>query len=434
MSETSLPVSLRGYRMLTGLSAPLLNALLVRRAGRGKEDSARAGERRGQSTLERPDGFLIWIHAVSVGEANSVLPLINALSVRDPALSILLTTGTVTAARLMAERLPPGRSRHQFVPLDHPEWVSQFFEHWRPDLGLITESELWPNLLLNAEARGIPLVLLNARISKRTAGAWLRHPRTIGRLLRCFTLCLAQDADSAARLCALGALHVETPGNLKFAAPPLPDEPLLRQALEARFGARPRLLAASTHPGEEELIASAHEILRRQHPNFLTIIAPRHPERGPAIAEMLRARGLKVERRAAAAEGQGTPDIYVADTLGELGLFYRLCPIVFIGGSLVPVGGQNPLEPARLGCAVLHGPYTDNFADIMARFDAMGASEEVESPEALAGAVNVLVASPAARDTRARAGAALAAAQANVLNDILVRLSPFLPRTAHASA
>ena len=234
----ALPASLGLYRLLTRGSAPALEALLRRRLKRGKEDPARIKERRGESDLSPPPGFLIWIHAVSVGEAMSVLPLIEALLARKPAPGVLLTTGTLTSARLMSDRLP-APALHQFAPLDHPDWVRRFLDRWRPDLGLIVESELWPNLILAAEARRCPLILMNARISARTTARWLRAPGGIGRLLRAFRLCLAQDWDSAARLYALGAAHVEVAGNLKFAGKPLPDRPAQRAELEAALGSRP---------------------------------------------------------------------------------------------------------------------------------------------------------------------------------------------------
>jgi 3-deoxy-D-manno-octulosonic-acid transferase len=421
------PASLRLYRLLTGLSAPALEALLRRRLKRGKEDPARIKERRGEASLERPPGFLVWIHAVSVGEANSALPLIEALLAHRPALAVLLTTGTLSSAQLMAERLPAS-VLHQFAPLDHPRWVRRFLDHWRPDLGLIIESELWPNLILAAEAQECPLILMNARISAGTTARWLRFPGGIRRLLRAFTLCLAQDWDNAARLYALGAAHVEMQGNLKFAGKPLPDQPAPRAAFEAALGSRPCWLAASTHPGEEELIAEAHALLRRQRPDLVTLIAPRHPGRGDAIAASLAARGLTVARRAQNdGIGAGT-EIYLADTLGELGLFYRLARIVFLGGTLVPIGGQNPLEPIRLGCAVIHGPHTGNFADIFLRLDQGAASERVETPQMLALAAGRLLDDDRLRRIRADAASRVAAEETDVLTRVLARLKPFLPR------
>jgi 3-deoxy-D-manno-octulosonic-acid transferase len=276
-------------------------------------------------------------------------------------------------------------------------------------------------------------VLLNARISARTARAWLNHPQTIARLLLCFRLCLAQDADSAARLHALGAEYVETPGNLKYASPPLPDDPRAREALAQRFGERPRLLAASTHPGEEEMIAEAHLTLKRDVPDILSVIVPRHPARGPAIAAMLNARGHTVERRAEG-EPQENPDIYLADTLGELGIFYRFCPVAFIGGSFAPLGGQNPLEAARLGAAILHGPHTDNFLQMMRRFDSVGASQLVDSAAALAASAKALIKNPAQRQKQTDAAHALADAEAHVLDEILEQISAFLPEGAHEPA
>jgi 3-deoxy-D-manno-octulosonic-acid transferase len=423
------------YRALTGMSAPVLNALLSRRVKRGKEDPARLSERRGVATQPRPPGFLVWIHAISIGEAMAVLPLIEALLARPAGLSILLTTGTLTSAQLMAERLPSERVLHQFAPLDQPDWVARFLTHWQPDLGLITESELWPNLILGAKARRIPLILINARISARTTQNWLRFPRSIGTLLGAFTLCLAQDQDTASRLYALGAEHVATPGNLKFAAKPLPDQPEIRAELEAALIGRPRWLAASTHPGEEEKIAEAHQLLRTQFPNLLTIIAPRHPARGAEIAAKLVAQGLITERRAQGdAIGAGS-QIYLADTLGELGVFYRLAPVVFLGGTLVPIGGQNPLEPARLGATLLHGPHTDNFADIFRRLDRAGGAERIETPQKLALAVGRLLQDQPLRQKRAEAALGIIETDIGVLPRMLTLLTPYLPEeTALATA
>lgn len=431
-------LGLRAYRAVTAASAPALEVLLARRLGRGKEIAGRLAERRGLSTRDRPAGPLVWLHAVSVGETLSAGPLIAALARRCARVPILLTTGTVTAARLAADRFDPAQVIHQFAPLDHPAWVARFLDHWRPTLGLFVESELWPNLLLTAEAKGVPLVLVNGRLSARSAQSWQRTPRTIARLLACFSLCLAQDAETAARLERLGARAVKAPGNLKDAADPLPDRPDARAALDAAMGERPRWLAASTHSGEDEQIATAHQALAQQRPGLLTLIVPRHPERGAAIAAMLAGRGLRATLRSTGALPGPQTDVYVADTLGELGVFYRLAPVAFIGGTLVDRGGQNPLEAARLGAAVLHGPYTANFATVMARLARAGASEEVSDAAALAGAVDRLMADAHARAARVRAGLTVTADAGDVLARIMTALEPFLATiedtTRHASA
>jgi 3-deoxy-D-manno-octulosonic-acid transferase len=402
--------------------------LLALRADEGKEDALRLGERRGASPDPRPQGFLVWIHAASVGEANSVLVLIDALLARGT-LNALVTTTTLTSASLMAARLPKGLARHQFAPLDHPRWVQSFLDHWRPDLALIVESELWPNLLLTAEAKGVPLVLLNARLSERSFRRWLRARRTARRLLACFSLCLAQDQKTAARLLALGAPNVEACGNLKFVATPLPDLPAERTRFEAALGKRPCLVAASTHEGEEILIAKAARILKKRLPDFFLILVPRHPERGAALAQGLCAAGHKVALRSRGDVVTLETDIYVADSVGELGLFYRLAPLAFVGGSLIPHGGQNPLEPARLGRFVLHGPNVENFAETYAALEAAGAAQMISSAEALAEALFTLLSAPDSLRAHGARGASAVQAADQVLPRVLTKLMPFLPKT-----
>jgi 3-deoxy-D-manno-octulosonic-acid transferase len=349
---------LLAYRWGTSALSPLVPLLLRRRAARGKEDRSRLRERFGHASHPRPAGQLIWIHGASVGECNAVLPLIGAL-LSETGRHILLTSGTVTSAKLMQTRLPEGAS-HQFAPVDTPTAVRRFLNHWRPSAAVFVDSEIWPNTLSDAHARGIPLVLVNGRMSERSFANWRRTPRLASLLLGHYSACFAQDRTSAERLSALGARKVEVSGNLKADAPPLPADCARLNELQGAIDRRPVLLAASTHPGEEETILPAHDILRREHANLLTVIVPRHPDRGSNIATLSGGRTAKLR-----SEGS-LPDkdtqVYVADTIGELGLFYRLVPFAFIGGSLVPHGGQNPLEAAQLGCAVLAGSNTHNFA------------------------------------------------------------------------
>lgn len=426
MASAPLPKTLALYRALTGCAAPFFERLLLFRTERGKEDAQRLAERRGQASAPRPQGFLVWIHAASVGEANSVLALVEALLARGD-VSILVTTTTLTSASLMAQRLPGERARHQFAPLDHPRWVKAFLDHWRPDLGLIVESELWPNLLLSADEQRIPLVLLNARLSERSFRRWKRAPKAAARLLSCFSLCLAQDQKTAARLSALGAAPVEACGNLKFVAEPLPDAPAERARLEAMLGSRPRLLAASTHEGEELLLAEAARRVKPGFPDFLLIIVPRHPERGWGVAESLRGAGFTVALRSQDEPITYGTDIYVADTLGELGLFYRLAPLAFMGGSLIAHGGQNPLEPARLGRFVLHGPHIENFAESYAALEAAGAAQQVTTLSALTEALATLLPAPETLEARGAQAASVVHAADQVLARVLEKLEPFLP-------
>lgn len=423
------PLALRLYRLLARMAAPAVRRYLARRAAQGREDPARLPERLGRPGRPRPAGPLIWIHAASVGESLSVLPLIARLRQDHPAFAVLLTTGTVTSARLMAERLPEG-ALHQYAPVDLPDAVTRFLEHWHPTLGLIVESELWPNLLLAAHRRGIPLALINARLSARSQRRWSRLRPLAAHLLRLFSLVLAQSPEDRDRLRALGAVDPRCLGNLKAAAPPLAADAAEVARLRDAIDGRPRWLAASTHPGEERLVGAAHAALTRDRPDLLTLLAPRHPQRGPEIAAALRADGRRPALRSAGDPPTRETEIYVADTIGEMGLWYRLSEIVFVGGSLLPKGGQNPLEPAKLDCALLFGPHTGNFARIADDLCEAGAAARVTDAESLARAVARLLDDDAARARAIAAGHAFAATQAGVLDEILAALAPLLAQAA----
>ncbi|MDX5361601.1 MAG: 3-deoxy-D-manno-octulosonic acid transferase [Alphaproteobacteria bacterium] len=416
------------YRLATWAAQPFLPGLLARRAARGKEDPTRMAEKLGRYLQGRPAGPLVWLHGASVGEAVSALPLIEALLARDPRLHVLLTTGTRTSAEMMARRLPP-RALHQFAPLDAPAAVARFLDHWRPDAGLLLESELWPNLIAMARVRGVPLALVNARLSTRSAARW-QFPGAPRGLFAAFARILAQDATTAERLKALGARDVAVPGNLKYAAPPLPADPEEVAALDIQLGDRPRWVAASTHPGEETQVLGAHARLRRTAPDALLILVPRHPERGAEVAALARGQGLAVTLRSAGEAIGPATAVHVADTLGELGLFYRAAALAFLGGSLVPHGGQNALEAARLGCAILHGPHIGNFAEIYARLDAAGGAETVADGEALATRIAALAAAPDLLARTGDAARALAVEESGVVDRIVAALAPILPPPA----
>jgi 3-deoxy-D-manno-octulosonic-acid transferase len=352
------------YRMVTSALAPMAPFALGRRALRGKEDRARMGERLGRATIARPPGQLVWIHGASVGECIAALPLIDLLLERGDR-TVLVTSGTVTSAKLMEERLPK-RALHQFAPIDAPAAVRRFLDHWRPDAALFVDSEIWPNLLAAAHARRVKLALVNGRMSQRSFLGWRRARRTAKSLLSLYDVCLAQDAETAERLRTLGAHDVSVSGSLKADAPPLPADETQLISLAKAVGKRPLFLAASTHGGEEETLLPAHDSLRRLFPDLLTIVVPRHPERGADIETLCGTR--RTLRRSSGSEPESDTAIYIADTMGELGVFYRLAPFVFMGGSLVAHGGQNPLEPARLARAVMAGPHIGNFAPA---FDAI---------------------------------------------------------------
>lgn len=416
---------LRLYTLCTWLLGPMLPLWLRLRLAGGKEDPARLRERFGHAGIARPEGPLIWIHAASVGEALSAMPLAGLLAQSYPRMRMLLTTVTVTSARLLADRLPE-RALHQFAPLDHPRCVDRFLAHWKPDFALWVESELWPNAILRTRAAGCPMALVNGRMSDRSFRMWRRFRPASAALLRCFSPLLAQSAADAGKLRGLGGDNAQYPGNLKFDAPPLPAPPGAAEDFLRAAGGRQLWLAASTHPGEEEQIAAAHLQLRERQPGLLTVIAPRHARRGPEVAARLAAMGLGAALRSRGEAIAPSTDIYIADTMGELGLFYRVAGIAFIGGSLVPHGGQNPLEAARLGCAVICGPNMENFAEICAEMEAGNALLRVADRAHLAVAVEELLRVRERRESLARAALAAVNERQGALSRIAQALAPSL--------
>lgn len=418
-----LPWTLKGYRLATAAATPVTEALLRYRLRRGKEHPQRLPERRGLSSVARPGGPLVWVHAASVGELVSVLPLIEAI--RGRTIAVLVTAGTVTAAEVAAQRLPAG-AIHQFVPLDTPQYAGRFLNHWQPDLALIVESDLWPNLIMASARRKIPLILINGRISDRSFRRWRLAPRTIAALLGRFDLCLAQSADDTERFAELGAPRYLTTGNLKLDVPaPTADSSRLWM-MQTAIGVRPVIAAASTHPGEEEMVIGAHRRLKPSFPSLLTIVVPRHPERGPAVAAIAKAAGLSFALRSRGEMPDRSTEIYVADTLGELGVFYRIAPIVFMGGSLVGHGGQNPIEPAKLGCAIVHGPHVWNFADLYAALDRDKAAELVRDPDQLTARIGAWLKDTEARGRAAQAGKRIMETLAGGMERTVAALDPYL--------
>ncbi len=419
----------RLWRATSGAAVPLLERHLARRAARGKEIAARLPERRGEGAA-RPDGRLFWVHAASVGETLSALPLLQAMADLAPDLHFLFTTGTVTSAETLRRRLPAGlapRVSHRFVPLDVPHWVSRFLDGWRPDAGAFIESELWPNLLAEAARRGIPLALVNARMGPRSFALWRRAPGLARQALGAFRLVLAREEGDRSRFAALGAPGLSCWGDLKLAAPPLPVDHAALARLQVLMMGRPVFLAASTHPGEEALAIEAHRRLAPRFPGLLTVLVPRHPERGAEIEAQ--AAGLPVARRRAGGTPQRDVEIYVADTLGELGLFYRLASVALIGGSLVRRGGQNPLEPARLGCPIVVGPHTFNFAELVARLVAVGGAVQLRSGDvaALAEVVADVLSDPRRGQAMAKAAASVAESGVGLPGRIAAALLDLLP-------
>lgn len=369
------------YNGLSRYPGPLVARwVMAKRAAKGKEDPDRIGERFGRPSAPRPLGHLIWLHAASVGESVSLLPLVSALRRSRPDLALLMTTGTRTSAEMMAKRLPAGVI-HQYAPVDTAEAVRRFLDHWRPSVLAVAESELWPTMLSEARERGVRAALVSARVSERSAAAWAYAPRSIEALLGRFDLLLAQTDAIGERLRALGApaAAVRVAGSLKDAADPLPCDPEALSEWRVRLTGRPVWLAASTHEGEEAVALDAHRALAARFPNLLTVIAPRHPERGDAVAADVAERGLALGRRSRQTPPPNAPGVYLVDALGELGLWYRLAPVALVCGSLSNKGGHNPLEPARLGAAVLFGPDMDNFSAERERLLSAGAAIETDA-------------------------------------------------------
>ncbi|HVI32396.1 3-deoxy-D-manno-octulosonic acid transferase [Phenylobacterium sp.] len=417
----TLPLAL--YRAATSLLQPLAPAVLRRRAALGKEDPGRLGERLGRAGRPRPDGPLVWLHGVSVGETQSLLPLVDALRARRPSVTLLVTSGTVTSAALLARRLPEGVI-HQFAPVDTPAAVRRFLDHWRPDLGLLVESELWPNLITAARARGAPLALLSARITEASARNWARAPATARVLLGAFDLVLPQDEATETRLARLGA-PLGPRLNLKLVGEPLPFDPAELARLRAAVAGRQVVLAASTHPGEEAPIADAVVRAGTEHAPLL-VLAPRHPDRAEEIARDLA--GRRLARRSLGQSIAVDTEIYLADTLGELGLLFELADVVVMGGSFAPgIGGHNPLEPARHGKPILTGPHAFNAADVYREMFEEVAAIEAADFDALARHVGGLLTYPAIARRVGEAALAYAERQGQALDGAMARLEPLLP-------
>jgi 3-deoxy-D-manno-octulosonic-acid transferase len=417
------------YAGIATLAAPALRLWLKRRVRRGKEWPERLPEREGIDTAPRPAGRLLWLHAASVGETVSVLPVLAALAGAAADVSVLMTTGTVTSADLLLRRLEEmnldHRVRHRFVPLDVPAWAGRFLDHWRPDAAGFVESEVWPNLLHACAHRHIPVLLVNARLSARSFARWRRVPGLARAIFGGFAGVLAQSPADGERLAALGARDVSAPGNLKFAGLPLPAPAGELGRLRDLLAGRPVWLAASTHPGEDAQVLRAHDELALRHPHLLTVIVPRHPERGAGVAALAVPR--PVTRRSRGEPPPAASGVWVADTLGELGLLYAAIGIVFVGGSLVPHGGQNVLEPARQGCAIATGPHTHNFAEPVAALAEAGALSVVAGAAGLAAWAGAMLDDPQARADAGHAGR-LAASRHNALpGQVAASLLALLP-------
>lgn len=423
------PLPLIAYRLATRALEPLAPRLLDARARRGKEDPVRVDERMGFTRAERPAGDLVWLHGVSVGESLSLLPVVERFVKARPDLTVLVTSSTVTSAHILAERLPAGVI-HQYAPVDAPGVVARFLDHWRPGLAVFVESELWPNLLLEAQRRGVKLALVSARITEKTVEGWARFPASARALTGAFDLVLPQDAVSAQRLESMGA-RIDGLVNLKLSGDPLPHDAAAFSRLSAAIGDRPVIVAASTHEGEEVAIVRA---LDRLGDRVCLILAPRHPERGPHIAQALQREGYAFAMRSRGETIGPDTDIYLADTLNEMGLFLRLADVVVMGGSfapaigLPPVGGHNPLEPARLGRPTITGPDASNWAPVTSALSEAGGLVLVQAPSDLPGVIEPLLADLNAAKAMGERGRRAAVEAGGGLERLWALLSPLTPQ------
>lgn len=405
------------YRGVAALTAPLVWRSVSRKLMRQGVPEARARERLGHATLPRPSGPLAWFHAASVGESLSVLTLAQMMRDLLPGLHVLITSGTASSAEILAKRMPEGMV-HQFAPLDRPDALRRFLDHWHPDAGIFVESELWPQMLVEAQQAGVPLALVNARMSRASLKNWKRFDHTARYLLGLFRVIRTQDRATLDGLLDIGAdpAQVALGPNLKATAHPLPVDAEELARMRAAFPG-PLWLAASTHEGEEKQVIRAHLMALKSQPDLRLILVPRHPDRAEGIAGLLRDAGLTVAQRSAG-DDPGAAQVYLADTYGEMGLWYGLSDLVFLGGSLGDAGGHNPYEPAQSGCAILTGPRLANFADVYAAFETAQAVEKVRDGKALGKAVTRLIATPDLRRAMGDAAATLAGSTGREMADL----------------
>jgi len=424
------------YRTLTRHAGGPLKGLLKRRLAKGKEDATRWPEKTGVPGRPRPPGPLVWLHAASVGEAQSALVLIEKICTNYPHLHILVTSGTLTSAEMLEKRLPEN-AFHQFAPMDHPEWVKKFLDYWQPGLALWLESELWPNILAALKERNIPAILLNARLSPKSFKNWKRFSKSAEEVLSAFSLILCQTHEDAVSYRLLNAPNVSISGNLKYNAAPLPYDEANFQKLQKTLQGRPVWLYASTHACEEDLAARLHKRLKKEIPDLLTIIAPRHPERGTELEQSLQKHHLRICRRTSNHHlPEQNTDLYLADTLGELGLFYRLSPIAVIGRSFSDDGGggHNPIEAAQLDCAVLHGPHVQNLQKIYDDMAEMEASIALNNEEHFYNSLKLLLTDALYLQNVQEKSRRFCEKQANTLEDVWKLLTPYIQELRQEAA
>ncbi len=424
MSDTLL---IKSYGAATRALGPLTPIWVRKRASAGKEDPDRLNERHGESKYDRPSGTLIWFHAASVGECQMLMPVIERFHRHDPNIHILVTSGTLTSAKLMAERLPDN-GLHQYVPLDYPQAVKKFLTHWNPDMAIWAESEIWPNLIRQTKAAGVPMALLNARMSEKSIAGWEKREESARSLFGAFDVILAADKHTAGGLGGILNRMIDMPGNLKDASAPLPYDKAELKRLKSELSRRPVWCAASTHPGEDKLMIKAHQQALEKHQRACLILAPRHPDRGDDIAKQLKDAGLSYVTRASNQPITQDTQVLLFNTIGEMGLAYRLSKVTFVCGSLVNgLSGHNPLEPARLDNAVLTGTHISSFADTYMSMISFDAAERILTPQEIGPRVSALISDKKALKVLSNRALEYAQSRDAVLDYVWDKLLPLIP-------
>jgi 3-deoxy-D-manno-octulosonic-acid transferase len=418
-------MSLNLYRFLLILLSPFILVFLLYRIIIGKEHKKRYPERFGFASKSRPKGALIWFHAASIGEVVSVFYLIEKISEKYPEINILITTGTVTSAKLVESKFNKN-IMHQFVPLDFTFAVKKFLGHWRPDFALWVESEVWPNLVCETAKTGSPLALVNARMSKETLNKWKKHKRFSKKIFESFSVCLAQNESEKSNFDQAGVLNSVNAGNLKFESPTLPADSAELTNVVKMIGDRKIWLFASSNEGEEEVAANCHRALEDKYSGLLTVIVPRHPNRAKAIAKILQEKNLNFVQRSKEEKVTKDTQVYLCDTIGELGIFYRISNVVFIGGSLVDRGGQNPLEPARLHCALISGNKLFNFAEIYSQMQQEHAVIIVNNEDELITNLDNLLADNKLQDIYANRALEFVTSKSGIVDNYLNQLDKYI--------
>ncbi|MCR5506996.1 MAG: 3-deoxy-D-manno-octulosonic acid transferase [bacterium] len=418
------------YRFLMFILKPMVKPVLFIRRMKGLEtkDSIRKVERFGYASVKRPNKKIVWFNAASVGESNSIIPVIDEILKKYPDTFVLVTTTTVTAADGMAKKLSGKNAVHQFLPIDRRAYVDRFFDYWKPSVGFFVDSDFWPNLILSAKDHKIPLILLNGRVSDKSFAKWKNNLPFIKPLASAFEFTFGKSEDDCKKLSTMGFKKPVCVGNLKYAVPPLSYDKEELKNLSSQIGSRHLFVVSSTHPGEEELCISAFMNIKKRFPDVLMVIAPRHPARGEEIKSLIEANGLKAVLRSSGDKITKNVDIYIANTMGELGLFYNLSEIAFVGGSLIKWGGHNPMEPARLHNTVLSGKYVHNFQETYDLLKSEKAVVMVNDEKDFASKVKAFFENPdVAKDYMSRAFY-VAEREAAVLSRVMEKLEPVIKK------